>query len=70
MECVSKIVTTRLQKVVATIVCQAQVGYVPGRQLVENVLLATKLVKGYGRGFMSPRCMQKIDLRKAYDSLS
>lgn len=36
---------------------------------MENVLLAKKLIKGYGRSSMSPRCMLKIDLRKAYDSL-
>lgn len=29
----------------------------------------TELVKGYGRVNMTPRCMIKIYLRKAYDSL-
>lgn len=32
-------------------------------------MLAVELVKGYGRKAMSPRCMAKIDVQNAYDSL-
>ncbi|KAE8690875.1 hypothetical protein F3Y22_tig00110893pilonHSYRG00665 [Hibiscus syriacus] len=37
--------------------------------LVENVLLAQELVKGYERKHLSARCALKFDLRKASDSL-
>ncbi|XP_049381354.1 uncharacterized protein LOC125845909 [Solanum stenotomum] len=40
-----------------------QAAFVPGRMLTD------KLVKGYGRKGISPRCMFKIDMQKAYDYL-
>lgn len=43
--------------------------FIRGRQLVDNVLLATGIIEGYGRENLSPRCMLKIDMRKAYDSV-
>lgn len=36
---------------------------------MDNVLLASELIKGYNRAYNSPRCMVKVDIRKAYDSL-
>lgn len=66
---VAKILMFRLQRGIGSVINQAQDGLIPDRQLIENVLLATELVKGYGRGYMSPRCMIKINLKKAYDSI-
>lgn len=66
---VSKILMLRLKNVIGHIVDPAQAGFIPGRRLIENVLLATELVKGYGRGHMTPRCMIKIDLKKAFNSI-
>ncbi|WMV54728.1 hypothetical protein MTR67_048113 [Solanum verrucosum] len=37
--------------------------------LTDNVLLSHELVKGYGTKGISPRCMFKIDMQKAHDSL-
>lgn len=36
---------------------------------MDNIFLGTELIKGYGRKGPSPRCLIKIDLRKAYDSI-
>ncbi|CAH9070837.1 unnamed protein product [Cuscuta europaea] len=36
----------------------------------DNIFLAQELVRGYTRKRPSPRCMIKIDLRKAYDTVS
>jgi hypothetical protein len=38
-------------------------------ELMDNVLLASELIKGYNRAYNSPRCMVKVDIRKVYDSL-
>ncbi|XP_056688217.1 uncharacterized protein [Spinacia oleracea] len=38
-------------------------------QIADNILLATGLIKGYTRTHVSPRCLLKVDLRKAYDSI-
>lgn len=37
---------------------------------MHNVLLSQELLQGYNRANLSPRCILKIDLKKAYDSLS
>ena len=37
--------------------------------LVENLLLATEIVKDYHREDISPRCAMKIDIEKAFDSV-
>ncbi|XP_070049500.1 uncharacterized protein [Nicotiana tomentosiformis] len=47
----------------------SQAIFVPGRVLNNNIPLGHELVKGYGRKGISPRCMVKIDMQKAYDSL-
>lgn len=35
----------------------------------DKIILTHELVKGYGRKGISKRCMIKIDMKKAYDSL-
>ncbi|XP_070004226.1 uncharacterized protein LOC107821332 [Nicotiana tabacum] len=51
------------------LVDKSQAGFVPGRLLNDNILLGHELVKGYCWKGVSPRCMVKIDMQKAYDSL-
>lgn len=48
---------------------KSQAALVPGRMLNDNILMGHELVKGYGRKGTSARCMIKIDMQKAYDSL-
>ena len=66
---VAKILTTRMQSVIGDVVNEAQSGFIPGRQISDNILLATELIKGYTRTHISPRCLIKVDLKKAYDSI-
>lgn len=47
----------------------SQAAFVPRRMLNDNMILSHELIKGYGRKGISPRCMSKIDMQKAYDSL-
>ncbi|XP_057246787.1 uncharacterized protein LOC130589531 [Beta vulgaris subsp. vulgaris] len=47
----------------------AQAGFMPGRNISDNILLATELIKGYKTKYISPRCMMKVDVKKAYDSI-
>lgn len=61
--------TSRLQTVMDFLVDKSQAGFVPGRLLNDNILLGHELVKGYCWKGVSPRCMVKIDMQKAYDSL-
>ncbi|XP_059302033.1 uncharacterized protein LOC132053962 [Lycium ferocissimum] len=66
---ISKILANRLQKIMADIICSTQAGFIPGRNLGDNVILAHKLVQAYSRKHISSRCMIKIDLQKTYDSV-
>lgn len=66
---ISKVITHRLNKVIGEIVNQAQSRFIPGRHIADNIVLATELMRGYGRAHISPRCVIKVDIRKAYDSL-
>lgn len=66
---IGKIITNRMQGVIGEVVSQSQAGFIPDRQLADNFILATELIKGYNRKNVSPRCMIKVDLQKAYDSL-
>ncbi|XP_050211423.1 uncharacterized protein LOC126661614 [Mercurialis annua] len=47
-----------------------QSAFVPKRCIAHNIMLAHELVKNYHRNNGTPRCLLKIDLRKAYDSIS
>ncbi|XP_070002527.1 secreted RxLR effector protein 78-like [Nicotiana tabacum] len=39
------------------------------RNILNNVILAHELIKGYTQKAVSPSCMIKVDIRKAYDSV-
>lgn len=66
---ISKILTGRLAQVIGEVVDEAQAGFIPGKFIADNILLATELMKGYNHKYISPRCLVKVDLKKAYDSV-
>jgi hypothetical protein len=47
-----------------------QGAFIPRRSIAENILLAQALVNDYHNDHGSPRCTLKVDLMKAYDSVS
>lgn len=51
---------------VPSIICEAQAGFIPGRRIGDNIILAHELIKGYKKKHKSPGCMLKIDLQKLY----
>ncbi|XP_057249324.1 uncharacterized protein LOC130590787 [Beta vulgaris subsp. vulgaris] len=58
-----------MKDVIGEVVNEAQSGFIPGRHISDNILLATELIRGYTRKYMSPRCIMKVDIKKAYDSV-
>lgn len=64
---ISKILTTRLQTVMDEFIGSSQAAFVPGRIISDNIILSQELVKGNSRKGISPRCMLKIDMKKAYN---
>lgn len=66
---ISKVLANRLKGVLESIIGSHQSAFVPGRIIFDNILLSHELVKGYQRKNISPRCMIKVDIQKAYDSV-
>lgn len=66
---ISRIITQGIQLVIGYVVDSAQSGFILDRQILYNILLASELIKGYERKGLSPKCVIKIDLQKAYDSV-
>jgi hypothetical protein len=68
---VSKVIVTRLKIVIPKLVSPFQTGFVPGRNIHENIIVAKEMVhtmhRSKGRkGYFAI----KVDLSKAYDKLS
>lgn len=51
------------------IVNKAQSAIIPGKSISDNILLAQKLFRGYGRETGVSKCSSKVDLHKAFDSI-
>ena len=67
---IGKAMTNRLRAITPCLVAPTQSCFVPGRQIVDNILIYHEVLhsmcKKVGRGFM----ILKIDLEKTYDRLS
>ncbi|XP_074267032.1 uncharacterized protein LOC141590333 [Silene latifolia] len=66
---VSKILCARLKPCLSQIVGKEQGAFVQGRNIFVNIMLTQSLVKGYGQKWVSPRCLIKVDIKKAFYSL-
>lgn len=67
---ISKIIASRLQTILPTFIDQAQSAYIKGRKISDNVLLAQDLFRDYHKQKGKPRTATKVDIMKAYDSVS
>ncbi|XP_062075211.1 uncharacterized protein LOC133779240 [Humulus lupulus] len=68
-KCISKMLCNRLNNVLPALINQNQGAFIKNRLLAHNVLILQDLLKGYNRRNISPRCLMKIDISKAYDSI-
>ncbi|XP_074289367.1 uncharacterized protein LOC141614521 [Silene latifolia] len=66
---INKILSTRLQTILPKIIGPEQAAFIKKRNIHENIMMSQSLVKGYGRKYLTPRCLIKVDIRKAFDSL-
>ncbi|XP_057953990.1 uncharacterized protein LOC131148287 [Malania oleifera] len=66
----AKILANRIKPWLEVLVNKAQSAFIGHRCMIENIYLVQELVRKYARKRVSPRCMLKIDLKKAYDSIS
>ena len=66
---ISKLIANRLKIVLPKFISGNQSTFVKDRLLIENLLLATELVKDYHKDLISARCAIKIDISKTFDSV-
>lgn len=66
---ISKIMSSRLRSVLNKIIHPNQSVFIPGRRIVDNVFLVHELVKGHHLN-KGGCCTIKVDIQKAYDSIS
>ncbi|XP_022157428.1 uncharacterized protein LOC111024128 [Momordica charantia] len=68
-KCITKLLANRLKVWLPRFISKNQSAFVPGRRIVDNILLCQELVGGYHLKKGMPRCVPKVDLQKAYDSV-
>ncbi|XP_074282685.1 uncharacterized protein LOC141607224 [Silene latifolia] len=66
---ISKVICARLATMLPDIISENQSAFLKGRDIVDNILICHDLVRLYKRKACSPRCLMKVDLKKAYDSV-
>nr|XP_043611422.1 uncharacterized protein LOC122583015 [Erigeron canadensis] len=69
-KCISKIITNRSKPGLDTLVSINQSAFIPGRKISDNILLTQELMHNYHLNRGPPRCAFKIDIHKAYDTVS
>lgn len=67
---ITSILSTRLRFILESIIDQAQAELVEDRSLIENIHLAQELLRQYNHNRVASRCLLKIDLKKANDSVN
>ncbi|XP_073267153.1 uncharacterized protein [Populus alba] len=66
---IAKILTVRLSHALATIISPMQNAFLGGRLMAYNIHLVQELLINYERKRTPPRCLMKINFKKAFDSV-
>lgn len=69
-EVISKLLVERMKTSLHKLVDTCQNASIPCRRISDNILLAQELLQGYNQRNSPDRCVVKVDLKKAYDSVS
>lgn len=66
---IAKLLAGRLAHALKDIVSPMQNAFLGGRLMSDNINLVQELLRLYGRKRSSPRCLLKVDFKKAFDSV-
>ena len=69
-KCISKIIAARIKQCIPDIISPSQSAFVQGRSIADNILITQELMVNYHRNGGPPRCALKVDIKKAYDTIS
>lgn len=67
---ISKIVANMIKSLISDCISPNQSAFLKGRALGDNVLLASEHIRKYESQVCSKSCMLKVNLRKAFDTVS
>lgn len=67
---ISKLLVHRLKPILPALILPNQTAFVQGRLLVENTVLAAEIIHGYHRNKGPKRMVIKVDIAKAFDTIS
>lgn len=67
---ISRLLVSRLKPILQDLIVPNQTAFVKDRLLVENTVLASELVNGYHKNKAPRRITLKVDIAKAFDTLS
>lgn len=69
-KCIKKMINNRLRLVLPHIIEDTQGAFVHSRHIVHNIMIVQDLVKHYNRKATRPRCIIKLDMQKAHDTIN
>ncbi|KAL2921921.1 hypothetical protein RDABS01_013412 [Bienertia sinuspersici] len=69
-KCIAKLLCSRLSMVLPDIISHNQGAFVSGRSIMHNVLICQDLMRFYRPSQIQDCCMFKLDVKKAYDTVS
>lgn len=69
-KCITKIISNRIKVGLDEVVSINQSAFIPGRRISDNILLTQELMHNYHLNKGTPRCAFKVDIQKAYDTVS
>ena len=68
-KCISKLLCAHHKVVLADLISQNQSAFVQKCEILYNIMICQDIIRGYQRKQISPRCILKINLQKAFDSV-
>nr|GEV87928.1 hypothetical protein [Tanacetum cinerariifolium] len=68
-KCISKIISNRMKDCLPNLVSLNQSAFVPERRISDNILLTQELMHNYHLDRGPSRCVFKVDIQKAYDTI-
>ncbi|KAJ6980751.1 hypothetical protein NC653_024183 [Populus alba x Populus x berolinensis] len=69
-KCIAKLLVIRLKAALVDVIGPSQSAFIPGRNISDAILLTQELMHNYHHNNGPGRCALKIDLKKAFDTVS
>ena len=69
-KCIAKLLVIRLKAALVDVIGPSQSTFIPGRNISDAILLTQELMHNYHHNKGPSRCALKIDLKKAFDTVS